>query len=161
MKATGEWGKFFPGYFAPNPYDESISGFYFPLSLEEQQKLGFRAGTKLERKSAECVDASQIPDALREVKNKDELTSEVYWDSVFKRQFRITKKDLEISEKLNIPILSEYYIRRMQENLQWIPFDGELRNATCAKSGKPIKTNWPSEYDDRILCEEEYLKFLH
>jgi hypothetical protein len=38
MKSTGEWGQFFPGSFAPNPYDESWSSFYFPLSESEQNK---------------------------------------------------------------------------------------------------------------------------
>lgn len=36
MKSTGEWGQFFPGSFAPNPYDESWSSFYFPLTSEQQ-----------------------------------------------------------------------------------------------------------------------------
>jgi len=39
MKSTGEWGQFFPGSFAPNPYDESWSSFYFPLSKTEQENM--------------------------------------------------------------------------------------------------------------------------
>jgi len=41
MKSTGEWGQFFPGSFAPSPYDESWGSFYFPMSLPEQEKLGY------------------------------------------------------------------------------------------------------------------------
>lgn len=39
MKSTGEWGQFFPGSFAPNPYAESWSSFYFPLTHDEEKTL--------------------------------------------------------------------------------------------------------------------------
>lgn len=35
MKTQGEYGKFFPSFFAPVPYEESWSAVHFPLSLEE------------------------------------------------------------------------------------------------------------------------------
>jgi hypothetical protein len=38
MKSTGEWGQFFPATFSPNIYDESWSGFHFPLSPDNQRK---------------------------------------------------------------------------------------------------------------------------
>ena len=47
MKESKEWGTFFPGKFAPNPYNESLSVFRFQLSEEEQVKLGFRTAVKL------------------------------------------------------------------------------------------------------------------
>lgn len=39
MKSTGEWGQFFPGSFSPNPYAESWSSFYFPLTQEGEETL--------------------------------------------------------------------------------------------------------------------------
>jgi len=37
-------------------------------------------------------------------------------------------------------------------------FNGRNRETRCAKTGKVIMTNWPAEYDGRILSEEEYLE---
>jgi recombinational DNA repair protein (RecF pathway) len=52
-------------------------------------------------------------------------------------------------------------MNRIQKNFSWMPFDGELRTTKCAKSGKEIQTSWPEIYDERILCEEAYLKVIH
>ena len=113
MKKNNEFGEFFPKHFAPNPYEESYSGFYFPKTVEQQEK-----------------------------------------------PFQIQQADIDFSKKMNFPLPYNYYIYHMQENLKWMPFNGELRETVCSKSGKKILTNWPDLYDKRILSEEEYLKFI-
>jgi len=40
MKASGEYGHYFPGYFSPVPYTESWSAFYWPLSEESGTEFG-------------------------------------------------------------------------------------------------------------------------
>lgn len=114
MKEDREWGKFFPDHFAPNPYDESYSGFYFPKDLGAQSK----------------------------------------------RPFEIQEADEDFSKKLGVPLPYSYYIDHIQANLRWMPFNGELREIVCAMSGEKIRTNWPEEYDHRILSESEYLKLV-
>jgi len=62
---------------------------------------------------------------------------------------------------MQVPLPNSYYINRIQNNFKWMPYNrSELRETTCAKSGVAIETNWPVEFDDRILCEEEYLKLV-
>ncbi|MFH0769790.1 MAG: hypothetical protein V1926_00245 [Candidatus Peregrinibacteria bacterium] len=157
-----EWGSFFPGHFAPNPYDESCSGFNFPLSLQEQRTLGFRAAEKLERKTENMQSMDRIPDSVDALRPADEssITATVFWDDAFERPFKITKEDIAASRKLGIPLPSGYYIKRMQENLRWMPCDGELRETLCGKCGCTVLTSWPSAFDSRILCEEDYLKVV-
>ncbi len=115
MKSTGEWGQFFPMEFAPNPYEESYSGFHFPIS----------GNTEL-----------------------------------LNRDFEIQKGDIKFAEKISGPLPNSYYIKRIQENLKWMPFDGQLRDTVCAKCGTEIKTNWPASFDGRILCEKDYLQTI-
>ncbi len=170
LKDTGEWGHFFPGHFAPNPYNESCSGFHFPLSASEQEELHFRNSPVLHRRSGEELDATKIPDSLQELYYEtttsldpakvESLLIRSFWDEKFCRPFRITKIDIENSHRLNIALPNSYYIARMQENFRLMPFTGSLRNTTCGKSGNPIRTSWPEEYDGRILSEEEYLKIV-
>lgn len=155
-----EWGRFFPGYFAPNPYEESYSGYYYPL--DDAQQHEFRSAGPLEKENVKTAEISEIPDSLSELDSQKEkwLSQQVFWDLDSQRPFQIQAKDIEFARKMNGPIPHQYYINRMQANLAWMPFEGELRNARCAKTGQEIQTNWPKIYDGRILCEEEYLKVV-
>jgi hypothetical protein len=151
MKKGGEWGQFFPAYFAPNPYEESFSGFHFP-----------REGGPVERKNVKTAEIEDIPDSWKELGSEKEkwLTEQIFWDEKYKRSFQITKRDIDFAKRIKGPLPRDYYIHRLQDNFLWMPFNGELRDTVCAKSGVRIKTNWPEKFDGRILCEEEYLKFV-
>jgi hypothetical protein len=160
MKETKEWGVFFPGYFAPNPYEESYSGYHFPLSGKE--KWGFRTAEPIEKISQKTAELGQIPDSSEFLTaEKDSwLAQQVFWDAIYQCPFRVDAMDIEFSRRNKSPLPHSYYIHRIQDNFRWMPFNGELRETFCAKSGKAIQTYWPEDYDGRILSEEEYLKFV-
>ncbi len=160
MKKTAEWGEFFPGHFAPNPYDESFSGFYFPLSSEDSGN--FRKAENLEKSSVKTAEIDEIPDTVDLLDDAKEkwLVSQIFWDTKYNRPFQIQSADIQIARERRVPLTHCYYVNRMQSNLKWMPFNGELRETVCAKSGEKIQTNWPKEYDARLLSEEEYLKFI-
>lgn len=160
MKNNGEWGEFSPGYFAPNPYEESFSGFHFPI--DKPKDLGFREGGQVERKNVKTAEIKMIPDTYNELNPEKEkwLTEQIFWDGKYKRSFQITKKDIEFAKKIKGPLSHNYYVHRLQDNFLWMPFNGELRDAVCAKSGEKIKTNWPAKFDGRILSEREYLNVV-
>lgn len=151
MKKTGEWGQFFPAHFAPNPYEESFSGFHFPKESKREDRPIV--------KTAEIYD---IPDSVFTLRPEDEaaLTAQVFWDEKYQRPFQIQTADIEFARKMKVPLPHSYYIHNVQDNLRWMPFNGELRETICAKSGKTIQTNWPADYDGRIVSEEEYLKLI-
>lgn len=157
MQETEEWGEFFPGYFAPNPYEESFSGFRFPVDGPE--KLGFRAGGPAERAQVKTAEIEEIPDSYQDLDAEREkwLTEQIFWDEKYQRSFQVTQKDIDFARKIKGPLPDTYYVSRMHDNLFWMPFEGELRETRCAKSGQKILTNWPEDFDGRILSEEEYL----
>ena len=115
MKKTGEWGEMFPQHFAPNPYAESYSGFYFP------RRVDLKKG---------------------------------------KRLFAVQQADIDFCKRMKVPPPDSFYVERMQSNLNWMPFNGELRETICARSGEKILTNWPAEFDGRILSEASYLDLV-
>lgn len=163
MRETKEWGTFFPGYFSPNPYSESLSGFRFKLSDKEQEKLGFRTASRLERKQENYSLAKEIIDELNPETitavtsdNKHSLTNTIFWDEEYQRPFKISKADIIFSNKIGVPLPSSYYVHRLQDNYQWIPFSGELRQTKCQQCLKNTETSWPELYDGRILCEACY-----
>jgi len=151
MEKTGEWGKFFPSHFAPNPYEESFSGLHFPKAKNTQAKV-----------VTKTAELSEIPDSVLQMSEADSasLLSKIFWDETYERPFQIQLEDLKQSRERKVPLPHSYYANRMHSNLKWMPFNGELRDMTCAKSGEKIQTNWPEEYDGRILSEEEYLKLI-
>jgi len=162
MKKTQEYGKFFPGYFSPAPYEESISSFYFPLKISEQKKMGFRVLEKdfsEHKKPKNVKNISEIPDNSKNI--SVDITKQIFWDTKVQKPFQIQKDDVSFCQKLGIPLPHSYYMNRIQENFSWMFFNGELRETKCGKCRKKIKTNWPKEYDGRILCEDEYLEILN
>jgi hypothetical protein len=159
MKKTGEYGKFFPGHFAANPYEESLSGFYWPLTKEEGKKLGFRMREEKAERVMDALDVSHIPD--RSGSATPDLPKNVFWDSEAKRPFQIAEVDIAFAKDLGAPLPHTYYMRRLQENFRLIPFTGELRETACGKCKTKTQTSWPAEYDGRILCEECYLKEVY
>ena len=144
MKESEEEDEFFPGHFAPNPYEESYSGFHFPVE-------GSREGDS----SVKTAEVDEM-----EGKSEEWLMGQVFWDEEYQRPFQIQKADIEFAKKLGLPLPRVYYVNRMQSNFRWMPMIGQLRDGVCAKSGVAVKTNWPLAYDGRILCEEEYLKLV-
>ncbi len=159
MKKTGEYGAFFPAHFAANPYEESLSGFYWPMTTEEGKKLGFRMREREEKRETDAVDSTQVPD--RSDQADDSVTKTPYWDATTKRPFQILKEDVTFAQDLGVPLPYTYYMRRLQENFRLIPFDGTLREVSCGKCSKQTQTSWPQEYNGRILCEECYLKEVY
>jgi hypothetical protein len=159
MKETGEYGKFFPGYFAAHPYDESLAHFYWPLGKAEAEALGFRFSKQNGTPPAGALPAETVPDRSDTV--PDDLPSKVFWDDEAKRPFQIQQADIAFVQSAGVPLPWGYYAKRLQENFGMIPFDGSLRKTVCAKCNKDIETSWGPEYDGRILCEECYLKEVY
>jgi hypothetical protein len=151
MQKTGEWGRFFPLHFAPNPYEESFSGLHFPTT--EKRTL---------REIQKTAEVAEIPDSIFSLGENDLklLTAKIFWDEEFQRPFQIQSEDVKQSKERRVPLPHSYYANHMHQNLEWMPFQGELRNTICAKSRLPIQTYWPTDYDGRILSEEEYLKII-
>ena len=159
MRSTGEWGEFFPWSFAPNPYDESWSSWYFPLSREGQEKRGFFYLPSTEKHNVSYKWIENLPRTADEA--TEATTKETYWDSIAERPFQMLPQDINLCRELNVALPHSYYMRRIQENFQWMPFDGKLRKTECAKSGMEIETSWPVEYDGRVLSESEYIKIIN
>ena len=132
--------------------------FYFPLSSSEQEKLGFFSLPSSEPYQKNYKNITDIP--LTPLDATVATTQVTYWDEISQKPFQILTQDINLCRELSICLPHTYYMRRIQENFRWMPYDGTLRSAKCAKSGIKIQTSWPSEYDGRILSEPEYIKII-
>lgn len=156
LQQEGIYGQFFPFHFAANSYDESLSGFYWPLTREEQEQQGYRVKQAEEQRTESHQSTHIIPDLPREA--NPEITEQVFWDEKANKPFQITPFDLKFCKNNNVPLPNSYYIRRIKENFSMIFFSGEMRQTSCAISGKPILTGLPQQLDGRIISIEEYHK---
>ncbi len=159
MKSSGEYGKFFPGSFAANPYDESLAGFYWPLDRDTAERYGFRLSDHQPQRPDGALDASMIPDRSDGIDRS--IAESVFWDDAVGHPFRIEQADIAFAQELGVPLPHTYYMRRMQENFRLIPFDGMLRETRCGKCDRKTETSWSADYDGRVLCEECYLKEVY
>jgi len=159
MRETGEYGRFFPGSFAATPYQESLSGFHWPLDRSAAQRYGFRFASKERKRPADTLDASTVPDHTNTL--DDDLLKRTFWDETSRRPFRIESADIAFAQDIGAPLPSSYYMTRIQSNFRRIPFTGLLRETTCGKCKQSTRTGWPEEYDGRILCEECYLSSVY
>ena len=159
MKKTGEWGDFFTPHFAPNPYEESYSGLHFV----DKRQINFRTADPIEKITMKTAEVEDIPDSATELTPEKEkwLQEQIFWDNQYARPFQIQVADIEFARKMKVPLPHFYYVNRIQSNFKWMPFNGELRQAKCAKSDNVIEANWSEKYDGRILSEDEYLKIIH
>ena len=154
LRATGEYGNFFPGYFAAGPYEDSLASLYFPLSLAEQIELNFRVNKNPQRRPQRAKDASLVPDSARLADAS--ILNDVFWDEIASRPFQIKQFDLEFAIKNGMPLPEMYHGRALKELFSWMPFSGMLRKTTCAINGREIQTVYPKEFDGRLLSDEAY-----
>jgi len=160
MKKKWNYEEFFPAYFSPTWYDESISSIYIPLNLEEQKKQWFRVTQNSYWEKWNFSDIKDLPDNLFET-NISKLQETWFWDEDYKRPFQILKDDIEFYKKLWVPINDKFYIRRIRENFAWMFPNLELRETICAKSWENISTTLPKQLDWRIVSLKEYEKLIY
>jgi len=159
MKKKWVYGIFFPAYFSPTSYDESLSGIYLPLTLEEQKKEWFRIGEENYWIETDFKKLSSLPDSLNEI--SDNTTNWWYWDEISKRPFQILKDDIDFYKMVWVAVNDRFYIMRIKENFAWMFPKFALRETACAKSWKSLLTTLPKELDSRILSQKEYEKIIY
>ncbi len=154
----GDAGRFFPGHFAPNPYEESLAGFHFPLASEEISALGFRPTNYSRRKPEGIRELAEIPDSSRDVPLS--LCDQVYWDERELRPFQISKSYLKFAQKSDVPLPDGFYTCRLKQLFRWLPFNGELRHVRCVQSGEEVFTTLPPNFDPLIVSRKAYESML-
>lgn len=155
MRKTGEYGIFFPAYFSPSAYDESLAGIYYPLSVTEQESFGFRTKSSIEKYSTDYKDAPEIPDTLT-AENEQQFLGQVYWDKEEGRPIQFFAPDIALCRDLGIAPNDTFYLRRIRDNFSNLHFGMLLRDTICAQSRVSIQTTLPASLDGRILSVEAY-----
>lgn len=152
MKKNGTYGEFFPADLSPFAYNETIAQIHYPLEKDEALKLGYQWR---EKNKEEFKDATYTsPNTIQEV--KDDVTEELLKCSVSGRNYKITKAELALLRKLNMPLPTECFFERNSRRSS-MRNKRKLYERKCAKNGEEITTTYQPENPAIVYCEDCYL----
>jgi hypothetical protein len=160
MKATGEYGEFFPVLLSPFGYNETAAQEYFPLERREAAASGFKwfDDQSPDSQLSSLTGPARLPDRIRDV--EDGIVGQTLLCSRSGLPFRINQKELEIYRKLNIPLPRLHPNERHLDRLRWRNPRALAKHA-CTKCGTQVVSTFEKHRPANILCEDCYLLHIH
>lgn len=156
MKATKEYGEFFPIKLSSFCYNETLAQEYFPLTKEEALKNGYRwRDINIQEYQSSNID---LPEDISKL--DIEICKDILSCNQCKKNYRLDKAEVTLLKKLNImPPKKCFYCRhdnrRTQRNQK------SIIDNLCHKCAAPIKTTYKKESQEIVYCENCYLKALY
>lgn len=156
MKKEGIYGQFFPTELAPFSYNETLAQDYFPLTKDETIKRGFKWQDKTTGTyGKETIKENEIPDTIEEV--TENILKEILVCEECKKNFRITKAELDFYKRMHLPLPHKDFECRHRERMS-------KRNPRKLWHRKCMKENCNNEFEtayspDRteiVYCENCY-----
>ncbi|MEK9182790.1 MAG: hypothetical protein AAB809_01785, partial [Patescibacteria group bacterium] len=165
LKRGGIYGEFLPPALSPFGYNETLAKEYFPMTEKEAKEKGFNwqketSGTY----GKETIKEENIPETISEV--SEEILNEVLVCKDCKKNFRITKSELDFYKRMNIPLPHKDFECRHQDRMSkrnprqlWHRFCMcELGNHVhgTEKCEVEFETSYSPERTETIYCENCY-----
>ena len=133
LKKEGVFGQYFPPELAPFAYNETLAHEYFPLTKEVATERGFAWQDKTTGTyDKETIKETEIPETIEEV--TEDILNEILVCKTCKKNFRITKSELDFYKRMNIPLPHKDFECRHQERMsKRNPRKLWHRNCMCEK----------------------------
>lgn len=160
MRATGEWGEFFPVQLSPFAYNETVANEYFPLSREEVAARGWRwrESEESELNLTNAVVASELPESIVDV--TDDILKLPIICEVSGRPFKIQKAELAFYRQMQLPLPRRHPDVRHRDRLARRN-PRALWPRACAECGTEIYTSFAPDRPERVACESCYQKAVY
>lgn len=166
LSKNGDYGEFLPPSMSPFGYNETLSKEYFPMSESQAKERGFNwqketSGTY----DKETIKEPEMPKTITEV--TEDILNQVLVCKDCKKNFRITKGELDFYKRMNIPLPHKDFECRHQDRMSkrnprqlWHRrCMCELKNhATHLDIGCPneFETSYSPERKEIVYCETCY-----
>ncbi|HEY4503466.1 MAG TPA: hypothetical protein VJC14_03510 [Candidatus Paceibacterota bacterium] len=167
MKKDGTYGDFLPPSLSPFGYNETLAQEYYPLTEEEAKERGFRWQTETSGTyGKETIKESEIPATIQEV--SEDILKEVLVCKDCKKNFRITKAELDFYKRMNLPLPHKDFECRHQDRMaKRNPRKLWHRSCMCDKDNHPahsgeascpneFETSYSPECKEIVYCETCY-----
>ncbi|MFH0820458.1 MAG: hypothetical protein V1908_01660 [Candidatus Peregrinibacteria bacterium] len=157
MRATNEFGEFFPSDLSPFAYNETIASKYFPLSREEVQAHGW-SWKEMDEQKHYKGPRYEIPEDIRDV--SDDICKQILVCETTGKLYKIIPQELKFYREMNLPIPHQCPDERHNNRMK-SRNPRHLWTRVCAKCSKPIQTTYSPDRPEKVYCEECYLKSVY
>lgn len=160
MKKSKEWGEFFPVALSPFGYNETVAHEYFPLSSEAVGKRGWKWKelATAPKDLKKVIRAQDLPETIAPV--ADAILDHVLLCEVSSRPYRIQKSELTFCRRMNLPLPRRHPDIRHRERLaQRNP--RKLFSRACVSCQTSILSSYPPQAEEKVYCEDCYLKNVY
>ncbi|MFH0820457.1 MAG: zinc-ribbon domain containing protein [Candidatus Peregrinibacteria bacterium] len=157
MRATKEWGEFFPVTLSPFAYNESVAQRYFPLTKDEVLARFWAWHEDMEAKSYKGPLYS-IPDDIHDV--GDEITKSVLTCEATGKPYKIIPQELKFYREMNLPVPRRCPDQRHSDRMS-LRNPRKLWSRTCGKCGVTIQSSYAPNRSEAVYCEKCYLTAVY
>lgn len=165
LKKDGAYGEFLPPALSPFGYNETLAKEYFPMNEKEAKEKGFNWQTETSGTyGKETISESDMPRTITEV--TEDILNQVLVCKDCKKNFRITKGELDFYKRMNIPLPHKDFGCRHQERMsKRNPRQLWQRSCMCEIKNHPhgdstcsneFETSYSPERTETIYCETCY-----
>lgn len=127
-----------------------------PLTKDEAISQGFKWKEDLPGTYGKgTINMVDLPDSINNI--TDNIINEIFTCERTGKNFNITKQELDLCRKLNIPLPRLHYDERYKDRMRIRP-ERRLYDAICAISGKNIKTTYPPHRRPKNIVSDEVYK---
>jgi Zn ribbon nucleic-acid-binding protein len=156
MTKEKEWGEFFPMSISPFAYNETIAQDFTPLNAESTAKIGMQW---LEPDSKQYMPQTyKVPSAIAYVPST--IVNEILACRSCRKNFKIIPSELEHYKKAGIPVPDLCPDCRLENRLK-MRNPRKLYPRQCAKCGAKIQTTYAPDRQEKVYCEQCYLKEVY
>ncbi|PIZ74970.1 hypothetical protein COY05_05360 [Candidatus Peregrinibacteria bacterium CG_4_10_14_0_2_um_filter_38_24] len=149
-KSTISAWKKFVNNVARNFLSETKIKFFWKTTKYRSLRCAWIVANKEEFKDATYTS----PNTIQEV--KDDVTEELLKCATSGRNYKITKAELALLRKLNMPLPTECFFERNNRRNS-MRNKRKLYDRKCAKNGEDIITTYQPENPAIVYCEDCYL----
>jgi len=154
MKATGEYGQFFPIKLSPFGYNESVAEEYVNLSKEEALSGGFKWHDEDDKTAKSGLTIDKLPDNIKDV--KEDILKETIICPTCGKNHKLISQELKFYKQMEIALPRECWKcrhkRRMAQKNPKFLFSRE-----CAKCKTQILSTYDPRKPEIVYCEKCYL----
>ncbi|MDD5720929.1 MAG: hypothetical protein PHT16_00550 [Candidatus Pacebacteria bacterium] len=170
MKKEGIYGDFISPQMSVFGYNETLAQEYFPITKQEAEAGGFNwqdqtTGTY----DKETIKEENMPETISEV--SDEILKEILVCQDCKKNFRITKSELDFYKRMNIPLPHKDFECRHKDRMKkrnprelWRrSCMCELKNHThgTEKCAVEFETSYSPNKPETVYCEQCYQQEIY
>ena len=165
LKKDGTFGQYFPPEIAPFSYNETLAHEYFPLTKEEALKRNYGWQDKTTGTyGKETIKEENIPKTISEI--TENILNEILACKDCKKNFRITKSELDFYKRMSIPLPHKDFECRHQDRIKkrnprklWHRFcmcELKTHQHGAEKCKNEFETSYSPDRKEIVYCETCY-----